>query len=370
VGNYNKFMLIEGIFAAVPTPFYPDERVYYRKLEANIAHYSRTLLSGMLLLGSGGEAVMLDDAESREVLRVAAEAAAPEKVLIAGVARESVKGTVELAEAAAEFGYDAVLVRTPTYFANQMTAAAVLHYFRSVADRSPLPVILYNIPQFAPYNIPVELVAELAGHPNIIGIKDSSGSVERIRSLVEGVKNAPRRTVTVTPIFEAVTGRMLAAQPGSEEALVSIGGLDSHPSDKNKNVARVGHPGLLAEVGHPLKTRTKEVGFAVVGGSTATLLESLEAGAAGGILGFAACAPQACQEVYLAWKDRDRKLAEEKQLRIAAPSQRIVGQLGINGVKYACDFNGYYGGRARAPLLALTGAERAEIEGLLVGIRN
>ena len=90
-------MLIEGIFAAVPTPFYPDERVYYRKLEANIARYSRTLLSGVLLLGSTGEAVMLDDSESREVLRVAAEAAAPEKVLIAGVARESVKATVALA---------------------------------------------------------------------------------------------------------------------------------------------------------------------------------------------------------------------------------------------------------------------------------
>ena len=134
-------MLLEGIFAAVTTPFYPDERVYFRKLEANMAHYSRSLLAGMLVLGSTGEAVMLDDGESRDVLRVAAEATAPEKMLIAGVARESVKATVALAEAAAEFRYDAVLVRTPTYFANQMPAAAVLHYFRSVADRSPLPVM-------------------------------------------------------------------------------------------------------------------------------------------------------------------------------------------------------------------------------------
>src|ERR1017187_6206403 len=137
---YNGIMLMEGIFAAVPTPFYSDERVYFRKLEANIARYSRTLLSGMLLLGSMGEAPELDDAESRDVLRVAAEAAAPEKVLIAGIGRESVKATVALAEAAAQFRYDAVLVRTPTYYARQMTAAAMLHYFRSVADRSPLPV--------------------------------------------------------------------------------------------------------------------------------------------------------------------------------------------------------------------------------------
>jgi dihydrodipicolinate synthase/N-acetylneuraminate lyase len=345
-------MLIEGIFAAVPTPFYPDERVYYRKLEANIAHYSRTLLSGVLLLGSTGEAVMLDDNESREVLRVAAEAAAPEKVLIAGVARESVKATVELAEAAAQFRYDAVLVRTPTYFASQMSPAAVLHYFRSVADRSPLPVLIYNIPQCAPYNIPVELVAELAQHPNIIGIKDSSGSVERIRALVEGVSNAPRRTVTVTPVFDAVTGRMLTPKAGSGDALVSIGGMTAN---------------LPAA---PIKTRTKEVGFPVLCGSTAMLLGSLEAGAAGGILAFASCAPQACQEVYLAWKDRDFKLAAEKQQRIADASQRIVGQLGMSGVKYACDFNGYYGGHTRAPLLPVTGAEMTEIEALLAGIRN
>src|ERR1700692_3528201 len=106
-------MLIEGIFAAITTPFYPDEKVYFRKLEANIARYSRSLLAGMVVLGSTGEAVELDDAESREVLRIAAEAAAPDKVLIAGVGRESVKATVELAEAAAGLQYDAVLVKTP-----------------------------------------------------------------------------------------------------------------------------------------------------------------------------------------------------------------------------------------------------------------
>ena len=347
-------MLLEGIFAAVPTPFYSDERVYYRKLEANIARYSRSLLSGMLILGTNGEAVLLNDSESREALRVAAEAATPEKVLIAGVARESVKATVELAEAAAEFRYDAVLVRTPTYFANQMTAAAVLHYFRSVADRSPLPVILYNIPQFAPYNIPIEVAAELAQHPNIIAIKDSSGSVERIRALVEATRTAPRRTVTVTPVFEAVTGRMLAPNDGSGDALVSIGG----------QTATVTAPAAT------IKTRSKEVGFQVLSGSAGALLASLETGAAGAILGFAACAPQACHEVYLAWKDHDLKLAEEKQQRIAAPGRRIVAEMGISGMKYACDFNGYYGGHARAPLLALTRVEKEEIEGLLAGIRN
>src|SRR3974390_2587258 len=125
-------MLIEGIFAAVPTPFYPDERVYFRKLEANMARYSRSLLAGMVVLGSTGEAPMLDDSETLDVLHIAAEATAPEKVLISGVSRESVKGTVELAESAAKFKYDAVLVRTSNYYAEQMSSSAVLHYFRCV----------------------------------------------------------------------------------------------------------------------------------------------------------------------------------------------------------------------------------------------
>jgi len=351
-------MLLEGIFAAVPTLFYSDERVYLRKLEANIARYSRTLLSGVLLLGSTGEAPELDDEETRDVLRVAAEAAAPDKVLIAGVGRESVKATVALAEAAAQFRYDAVLVRTPTYYASQMTTSAVLNYFRSVADRSPLPVILYNIPRCVPYNIPIEVAAELAQHPNILGIKDSTGSVDRIRALVEQTRTAPRRAVTVTPVFEAVTGRMLKAGSDSGSSFVST-------SDLTGGVAVASAPPAV-----PIKTRTKEIGFQVLTGSAGTLLESLEAGASGAILGFAACAPQACQEVYLAWKDHDLKLAKEKQERIAAPSQRIVGQLGIPGVKHACDFNGYYGGRARMPLLPVTGAEKQEIERLLGGIRN
>ncbi len=358
IGFYNKSMLIEGVFAAVPTPFYSDERVYYRKLEANIAHYSCSLLAGMLLLGSTGEAVMLDDAESREVLRVASEAAAPEKVLIAGVGKQSVRGTLELAEAAARFNYDAVLVRTPTYYAGRMSSAAVLHYFRSVADRSPLPVLLYNIPVCVPYDIPVEIVAELAQHPNIIGIKDSSGSMERIRSTIASAQTAPRRTATVTSIFEAVTARMLVLKAEATSSFVSSGDL--------KSGAAVASAPPVA----PIKTRTKEVGFQVLTGSAAILLESLEAGASGAILGFACFAPQACQEVYLAWKDHDLKLAEEKQQRIASPGRRIVGQLGISGLKYACDFNGYYGGRPRSPLLPLTADEKNEVEGLLAGIRN
>jgi dihydrodipicolinate synthase/N-acetylneuraminate lyase len=351
-------MLMEGIFAAVTTPFYPDETIYFRKIEANMARYSRSLLAGMVVLGSTGEAVELNDAETRDVLRASVQAAAPEKVLIAGVGRESVKGTVELAEVAADLQYDAVLVRPPSYYAGQMSSAAVLHYFHSIADRSPLPVVLYNIPKCVPYQIPIELIAELAQHPNIVGIKDSSGSVDRIRDTVAATQDIPRRTVPVTQVFEAVTSRMLNAPGDPSGSFVPASDL------------AVGAAIATAQPVAPLKTRSREVGFQVVSGSAGTVLPSLELGATGGILAFAACAPEACQEIYIAWKDHDIELAKHKQQRVVAANKRIVGDLGIPGVKYGCDFNGYYGGRPRSPLLPLTGEEKAEVEALLGEIRN
>ncbi|MGB6975056.1 MAG: dihydrodipicolinate synthase family protein [Terracidiphilus sp.] len=353
-------MLIEGVFAAITTPFYPDERVYFRKLEANVAHYSRSLLAGMVVLGSTGEAASLNDEESRDVLRTAAEAASAEKVLIAGVGRDSVRGTVEMAEAAAEFHYDAVLVRLPPYYASVMPAEAMLNYFRNVADRSPLPVLLYNIPRFVPAQIPVEVVAELAHDPNIFGIKESSGHMERIAALIAATRDTPRREVKVTAVFEAVTDRMLRVQ--QTESVPAHGFVPA--TELLAGPAAVRAPQPL------VKTRTKEVGFQVLSGSINTFLESLEAGAPGAVLAFGACAPQACQEIYLAWKDRDHALAREKQERIAGAAAEIVGGLGIGGVKYACDFNGYFGGRVRQPLRALAAAEKRRVEELLAGIRN
>jgi 4-hydroxy-2-oxoglutarate aldolase len=365
-------MLMEGVFAAITTPFYPDERIYFRKIEANVAHYSRSLLAGLVALGSTGEGVTLDDAESRDVLRAVAEPAAPEKVLVAGVGRESVKGTVALAEVAAELQYDAVLVRPPSYYATNLPAPAMLNYFRSVADRSPLPVILYNIPKCVPYQIPIELIAELAQHPNIIAIKDSSGSVDRIRDTVAATQNAPRRTVPVTQVFEAVTTRMMNAP--ADQSFAQTGSFVPATDLAASAALGVGAALATAPPAAPPKSRasnrTREVGFQVLCGSGSVLFDSLQLGAVGGILAFGACAPQACQEIYLAWKDHDPALAAEKQKRIAAANKRIVVELGIAGIKYACDFNGFYGGRCRAPLLDLGAAQKAEMESLLAEIRN
>jgi 4-hydroxy-2-oxoglutarate aldolase len=352
-------MLLEGIFAAITTPFYPDARLYLRKLEHNVDRYSRTPLSGLVVLGSTGEAVMLGDDESREVLKTAREAAAADKVLIAGVAREGVSETLKLAEFAAGRNYDAVLVRTPNFYTPQMSDAAMLNYYRMIADASPLPVILYNIPKFTKYDLPVAVVTELAFHPNIIGLKDSSGNVKQIAAVVAATKSAPRRKVTVTEIFAAVTERMLEIQPSMEAATFV-------------SAEMLGGGGSLA-IAPPkaaLKTRTREVGFQVLSGSPATLVDSLDAGANGAVLGLAACAPQACLEIYTAWKEKDPALAEEKQERVRLASNRVGGDLGIAGIKYACDLNGYYGGPPRIPLLPLTAEVKAEVAELMAGIRN
>ncbi|MGC2402754.1 MAG: dihydrodipicolinate synthase family protein [Acidobacteriaceae bacterium] len=353
-------MLLEGIFAAVTTCFYPDGRPYWRKLEANMERYSRTPMSGMVLLGSTGEAVMLSDDESREALRVARSVTAPEKVLLAGVGRESVIETLRLADFAAEQAYDAVLVRTPHFYRKQLRNREMLTYYQAVADRSPLPVLLYSVPSCTAYDLPIEVVADLAMHPNIIGMKDSSGNVERIAELVNVTRPARARTVPVTTVFAAVTSRMLAQRPGNTTAtFVTADELVSG-----------GAALAVAPPQPPLKTRTREVGFQILAGSAQTLYPSLEAGATGGVLALATFAPQACCEIYTAWAEKDAKLATEKQQRVAPAGIEIAGKMGIPGVKYALDVNGYYGGRPRMPLLPLTADEQRLVDKLLVNTPN
>src|ERR1019366_2111055 len=166
-------MLLHGVFPPITTPFYPDGNVYFKKLESNVERYSRTPVAGIVVLGSTGEAILLSDQERRDALKVARAAAAPNKVLIAGSGIESAIETLRLTEYAAELGYDVAMVRTPHYYKGQMANPQnMLAFYRFVADRSPLPVVIYNFPQATGYDIPVEVVVELAEHPNLVGIKE------------------------------------------------------------------------------------------------------------------------------------------------------------------------------------------------------
>jgi 4-hydroxy-2-oxoglutarate aldolase len=355
-------MLLHGIFPPITTPFYPEGNIYHKKLEANVERYSRTPAAGIVVQGSTGEAILLSDQERRDVLKTAIAAAAPNKAMIAGTGVESAIETLHLTEYAAELGYDAAMARTPHYYKKQMLPANMLAFFRTVADRSPLPLIIYNFPQATGYDMPSEIIIELADHPNIIGIKESSGNLEKVKKIVDGTRHV-KRQATVTETFDAVTPRMLKAAANDTSSggqLVSVEALSGATKLSSSAVTVVGK----------LKTRQKEVGFQVMVGAAHQLEPSLALGAVGAILAFACPAPMACYEIYAALKEGDTALAREKQDRVKLAAQRIVSDLGVPGVKYAMDLNGYYGGASRLPFLPLTSDLKAEIETLMAGIKS
>jgi len=222
--------------------------------------------------------------------------------------------------------------------------------------------VIYNFPQATGYDIPAEIVIELADHPNIIAIKESSGNLEKVKVMVDGTRHI-KRSATVTETFDAVTPRMLkaaATDSSNGGQLVSVETLGGAAKPSSSAVTVVGK----------LKTRQKEVGFQVVVGAAHQLEPSLAMGAVGAILAFACPAPMACYEIYAAIKDGDAALAREKQDRVKLAAQRVVSELGVPGVKYAMDLNGYYGGPSRLPFLPLTADLKSEIEKLMAGIKS
>jgi 4-hydroxy-2-oxoglutarate aldolase len=373
-------MLLSGIFSPVTTPFYPDGEVYYKKVESNVERYSRTPIAGIVVQGSTGEAILLSDQERRDVLKIALAAAAPNKVMIAGTGVESAHETLRLTDYAAEIGYDAALVRTPHYYKKQMLPANLLAFYRSVADRSALPIIIYNFPQGTGYDISAEIVIELANHPNIVGIKESSGNLDKVKVLVDGTRHV-KRQATVTETFEAVTPRMVRAAGIESEKrsreLVTVASLAGTAESMERRAPSPTHDGVASKPSSSsvtfigkLKVRQKEVGFQVMVGAAHQLEPSLALGAVGAILAFACPAPMACYEIYAALKDGNAALAREKQERVKLAAQRVVGELGVPGVKYSMDLNGYYGGTARLPFLPLSGEQKAEVEKVMAGIKS
>jgi 4-hydroxy-2-oxoglutarate aldolase len=171
---------LHGIFPPIPTPFDNHDRVDRSALTANVQRWMQTGLAGILALGSNGEAALLDDDEADAVVETTRRAMPSGKLLLAGVGRESTRATIAAAERAAGAGADAVLVRTPFFYRSQMTHDALVAHFTQVADRSPVPVLLYNLPGVAGYSITLPTVSALAGHQNVIGMKETSPDLERL----------------------------------------------------------------------------------------------------------------------------------------------------------------------------------------------
>lgn len=167
---------LAGVFAPVATPFRPDEEVDFDALGHNMERYARSGILGYLALGSNGENKSLTEKEKAEVLSAIIRHKAPGQVVLAGAAYEAQRDTERYFRLAAGLGADYGLLLPPSYFRRQMTDDILCRYFSTVADTSPLPVLLYNAPGFCGISLSPELVGKLARHPNIVGIKDSASS--------------------------------------------------------------------------------------------------------------------------------------------------------------------------------------------------
>jgi 4-hydroxy-2-oxoglutarate aldolase len=215
-------MNLAGIFPPLTTPFV-DGHFAADLLAANIARYQRHRLAGYVVLGSTGEAALLDDDERLAVLRCAREAVPADRALVAGVGLESTAATIRLAAAAAEAGADALLVVTPSYFRAQMDEAALVRHFTAVADAAPRPVLLYNVPQFTGVTIPPTAVARLAAHPNVAGLKDSSGDLGWLLTVL----------AAVPPAFAVLCGNARIVQPalaaGAIGAILAVADVVPEP---------------------------------------------------------------------------------------------------------------------------------------------
>jgi 4-hydroxy-2-oxoglutarate aldolase len=171
---------LKGVIPPIPTPFDNRGDINRAALIDNVRRWMSTRLSGLLVLGSNGEAALLDEAECDVMVEIAREHVPRERLFLVGTGRESTRAAIDAAKRAGARGADAVLVRPPGYFKNQMTPEALLAHFRAVADASPVPVLLYNLPNVVGYSLTLPVVAALAEHPNIAGMKETSTDLERL----------------------------------------------------------------------------------------------------------------------------------------------------------------------------------------------
>jgi 4-hydroxy-2-oxoglutarate aldolase len=173
-----------GIYTPIATPFRDDGTVDERALAANVSRWMTTPLTGLVVLGSNGEAASLEDAEADRVVEIVRAGVPSSRPLIAGTGRESTRATIAATRRAAAAGADAALVRTPSFFKPQMTSDAFVRHFTDVADASPVPVLLYNVTLYTGVNLLPDAVERLAVHPNIVGIKESGSDIGQIAECV------------------------------------------------------------------------------------------------------------------------------------------------------------------------------------------
>ena len=294
--------MFSGIFPPLPTPFQADGALDLDGLRANVEKLNATGLAGYLVLGSNGEAVHITPEEASQVFATVKKAAATDKVIIGGTGQFSTRATIELTQRAADAGCAAALIVTPFYYKNSMTADALKKHYFTLADRSPIPVMIYNVPSNTGFNIVPSMVAEIAQHPNVVGMKDSAGDINQ---LAEAVR--------VTRSKQGNTGE----------------------------------------------------GFEVLSGNFGAMLPGLTFGIVGAILAIANIMPHECVSIFNLFKQGRIEEAGALHLRVLPIARAATSQFGVPGVKAALNLLGYAGGLPRLPLLPLDVNQQAELEKML-----
>ena len=208
------------------TPFDETGAIRYDAFERNIENYVRAGIEGYLVLGSNGESVFLEHSEKLKLIETARKRIPSSMTLLAGTGVESTRSTIELTKEAADRGVDGVLVKNPFYFKNQMTFDVYMEHYTAVADASPVPVVIYNVPVFTGVPLESRLVIELSKHPNIRGLKDSSGDVKLISEVVWNTNNFSVLAGSAPTLFPAMAagarGGIVAIACAAPKAMLAL----------------------------------------------------------------------------------------------------------------------------------------------------
>ncbi|MGB9627675.1 MAG: dihydrodipicolinate synthase family protein [Thermodesulfobacteriota bacterium] len=193
-------MKLAGVMPPITTPF-QDGKLALDKLKNNFKKWNKTGLSGYLVLGSNGEAIYLNEKEKLRVIEVSRNSIPTSKIMMVGTGMESTQETIRFTNQSAKMGADCALVVTPSYFRGQMKPQVLYEHFMAVADASRIEILIYNVPQFTGINLDAKWVAKLSEHPNIIGIKDSSGNIDQLSEIIHLSKKGFSAFVGSAPVF-------------------------------------------------------------------------------------------------------------------------------------------------------------------------
>jgi 4-hydroxy-2-oxoglutarate aldolase len=208
-----------GIYTPLATPFDAAGELDERGLAANVDRYIASPLTGIVVLGSNGEAPQLDDDEADRAIAVVRSRVPGDRPLLAGTGRESTRATIAACKRAAKLDVDAVMVRTPSFYKNLMTTDVFVRYYTEVADASPLPVILYNVTMYTGVNLLPDAIEQLSDHPNIVGVKDSGNDMVHLGDYIARAK--PGFVVLVG----AAPSLFTATAIGAHGAVLALAGI-------------------------------------------------------------------------------------------------------------------------------------------------